>query len=67
MVLLRRRLQGVYWTGMDVVTGIAVLAYADDASVMVTSERWARKNSEGLSQAVVSRLALWVARVPSVI
>ena len=33
--LLRRRLQGVCWTGMDVVTGIAVSAYADYVSVMV--------------------------------
>lgn len=120
--LLRRRLQGVCWTGMGVVTGIAVSAYADDVSVMVRdgqdmqaletslkvyegassakvnwgkskallcgawgdrappllpgglqwgceglkvlgvylgSERWVRKNWEGLSQAVVSRLARW--------
>jgi hypothetical protein len=27
--LLHRRLQGVCWTGMGVVTGIAVSAYAD--------------------------------------
>ena len=33
--LLRRRLQGVCWTGMDVVTGIAVSVYSDDVSVMV--------------------------------
>jgi hypothetical protein len=33
--LLRRRLQGVCWKGMDVVTGIAVSAYADDVSVMI--------------------------------
>lgn len=33
--LLRRRLQGLCWTGMDVVTGIVVSAYADYVSVMV--------------------------------
>lgn len=27
-------MQGVCWTGMGVLTGIAVLAYADDVSVM---------------------------------
>ena len=37
--MLRRRLQGVCWTGMDVVTGIAVSAYAEDVSVMVRDGR----------------------------
>ena len=33
--LLRRRLRGVCWTGMGLLTGIAVSVYIDDVSVMV--------------------------------
>ena len=33
--LLRKRLQGECWTGLGVLTGIAVSAYADYVSVMV--------------------------------
>ena len=59
----------MYWTGMDVVAGIAVSAYADDVSVMVRDgqDMQALENSlkvyEGASSAKVnwgkSKALMW--------